>query len=82
MSKYVKTKTVNVSDKLTYRLEMENGRYFISVSMNNGVLGCCESSRIEISVKGRFFARRLFKILYKNNVYPCHLNDIVNDLLC
>lgn len=82
MSKYVKIKTVNANDKLTYLLEMENGKYFISVSVDNDALGCHEIKRVEMSVNGPRLARRMFKIIYKNGVYPCHLSDIVNDLLC
>ena len=82
MSKHVKTRTVNVSDKLTYRLEVENGKYYISISEDDKSLGCQKSDKIEIRVKRAKGVKRIFKILYKNGVYPCHLRDIVNDLLC
>ena len=82
MSKHVKTVRLYTGATLEYRLEAENAKFFISISESYDDEGTVSSKKERIPVKNLRRAKAFFKILYKNDVFPCHLNDVIRELLC
>ena len=74
-----KITTLKCGIKLSYRLSKNGGVYIISCTEIKGE----EKTTEKVSFVGaRKRAKQILSILAKNDVFPCHLNDVITELMC
>lgn len=74
---------INISEsfKLEYALTKVKNKYKITCTEKNGSTSTEETTEVLFVSTGRN-ARKILNTLIKNKVFPCHLQEIIRELMC